>query len=251
MALLEEQQRLQRMPRTMKRFQEYIKSLNYDGDEIEFPPLVAMNPMGKEHMIERVDQLLAIDAESIAREAVADAGKRLADDARSFRHAMVVSDDVAGGWTNRYTSESASIFPRQYAHKQSWITTILWASEDPDPDHVRCEVQRSVYRTYHVARHGIARSLDDMMRQEGAAGHFARLPIHLDEEDLDYSIEVIRPLCEETNYAVCFAAMYGDGAARLLGYTPLGLSERAGFAVGIAEAAGHPLFVSDRDNASK
>ena len=43
-------------------------------------------------------------------------------------------------------------------------------------------------------------------------------------------------LWDSTSYPICFAAMYGDTAAKTLGYTPLGLSDWAGFAVAQADA---------------
>jgi hypothetical protein len=58
----------------------------------------------------------------------------------------------------------------------------------------------------------------------------------LDAEEIDYSRAVLQPYLDSTVYPICFAAMYGDTAARALGYTPLGLSDWAGFAVAHADA---------------
>jgi hypothetical protein len=47
---------------------------------------------------------------------------------------------------------------------------------------------------------------------------------------------VLQPYLDSGAYPICFAALYGDTAARALGYTPLGLSDWAGFAVAHADA---------------
>ena len=66
---------------------------------------------------------------------------------------------------------------------------------------------------------------------------FAGIQPHLDAEDLEYSREILRPLLGESAYPIWIAALYGDEAARILGYEPLGLSDRAGLAVAVADAA--------------
>ena len=51
----------------------------------------------------------------------------------------------------------------------------------------------------------------------------------------------LEPLLECRDYAIIFAGMFGDEAARELGYRTLGLPPRAGFEIGLgveAAAAG-------------
>jgi hypothetical protein len=58
----------------------------------------------------------------------------------------------------------------------------------------------------------------------------------LDDVDLAYTAQVIKPHLDTTDYPTLFACLYGDGAANSVGYPPLGLSERAGFALALEEA---------------
>jgi len=54
----------------MVRFREYISTIvNGQGDDVEVFPLVAMNPMGKDHCAAQLDQYLALDAENITLKA--------------------------------------------------------------------------------------------------------------------------------------------------------------------------------------
>ena len=50
----------------------------------------------------------------------------------------------------------------------------------------------------------------------------------LDEDDWGYTGEVLAPYLESEDQGVLMAALFGDGAARELGYRPLGVSARAG-----------------------
>jgi hypothetical protein len=76
-----------------------------------------------------------------------------------------------------------------------------------------------------------------MMRQEGLAAVFAGASEPtLDAEEIVYSREIIAPYLDSADLPTLFACLYGDEAARSVGYTPLGLSPRAGYAVALAEA---------------
>ena len=55
----------------------------------------------------------------------------------------------------------------------------------------------------------------------------------LDAEDTAYSREVLAPHLDSEDFPTRFACLYGDEAARSVGYTPLGLSRRAGYAVAL------------------
>jgi hypothetical protein len=75
--LLQVQRDLHELPRGMDRFHEYLRVMvNAEGDDLELAPLVMMNPMGREHVTARLDELLALGADEIATEAAA--GRRCA-----------------------------------------------------------------------------------------------------------------------------------------------------------------------------
>jgi hypothetical protein len=114
---------------------------------------------------------------------------------------------------------------------------MLWASETPVAAQIRQAVLVSIYRRGYVQQHSAAQTLGEIMAQEGAAAAFAGMQPHLDDEDLEYSREVLLPLLHESAYPIWLAALYGDEAARMLGYEPLGLSDRAGLAVAAADAS--------------
>jgi len=147
-----------------------------------------------------------------------------------------VADDVAGGWTNRYLTDAGHRF-EPLELRYGFATVLLWASETPTPEGITQAVLAACYRTSRLLRFGSPRTLRQMMAQEGQAAAFAgaRFP-NLDADELAYTRAVITPQLDTNAFPVAFACLYGDEAARSVGYEPLGLSADAGYALALHEA---------------
>lgn len=236
--LIKIQRDLHDIPRGMERFSAYLNTImNGTGDDVSLVPLVAMNPMGREHVAERLDEFLALDADTIAAHAVDEAQARLGDFISGFQHGLVILDDVRGGWTNRTVNDAAFRYGGGIPTKRKWITTAFWASESPSQQSIRQAVLASIYRMFYIQQHGVAKTLRQIMEQEGAVGIFAgTTTLHLDADDLDYSRHVLEQYLESSDHSVLIAALYGNNAAISLGYPPLGLSDNAGLEVALADA---------------
>jgi hypothetical protein len=234
-ALLAEQYRLQQMPRTMERFQEYLNTItNADHTDVGLAPLVAANPMAREHVTERLAEYLAVNIEQVAAEAVMEAQTRLGTPPEEYKHGLVVMDDVKGGWTNRASIEMGAM--EAFSTRGGWLSTGLWVSEPATPDYVRQTILHSIFRIFYMQKHGSPRTLRERMQQEGRAMAFAgKVPI-LSDEDIAYTRHVIAPLLDTNSYVLSFAALLGDEAARSMGYEPLGVSPRAGLEVALVDA---------------
>lgn len=251
--LLQVQRELQGRPRNYARFRQYLRTmLNQDG--LEYPPLGVMNPMGKDHVTTLLDALLALDADGIGVQAAADASAAQADVPGEFKIALVVADDLMGGWTNRYDYEftfrfgtahrpfepdpdSPSGFRLPRWLKDFWLTGVLWSSEPPSERAAREAILLPVYRMAYVHRHGPARTLQAMLAQEGQvkAAVGCAGPI-LDEEDIEYTREVLNPFLDANDKRTCIECLFGDAAGRTLGFTPRGLSPWAGLALALHDA---------------
>ena len=232
--LLKMQRELYDMPRGIERFRAYLATM-IDPETRDLKlPLSGMNPMGKDHIPVLLDQYLAMDADLIASRAVADAASSLAGVPGEFKVALVLSDDAIGGWTNRYTSEFSRRFSTKAYHRRGWLEVGLWTSEVPAAETVRRQVLATIYRAAHIERRGFARTLRDMLAQEGFAMAMAGFsePV-LDRDDLDYTREVIAPYLDTKDYPTIISCLFGDEAARSLGYAPLGLRARAGLALAL------------------
>jgi hypothetical protein len=232
--LLKVQRDLYDLPRGFERFREYLQTMTGGSDELKLP-LVAMNPMGKDHLPPFLDHLLTIDADGVGARALAEAASALAGESGDYRACLVVSDDLKGGWTNRSASEFSYRFEQRAMYRRAWLPALLWTSETYDVALVREEVLQCVYRVVHVQRHGAARTLGEMLAQESyVMRSTGSTSPRLDDDELSYTREVLREHMSATDRATLIAALFGDAAARELGYEPLGLSPRAGLALAAA-----------------
>ncbi|HMF15150.1 MAG TPA: hypothetical protein VKE94_22700 [Gemmataceae bacterium] len=245
--LLRVQRELQGLARSYDRFRQYLRTLlGKDRATVELPPLGIANPMAKDHVTALLDALLALDADRIAAGALVDAAAQVANDPAEFKVGLVVADDLMGGWTNRYDYEFKLRFgygpatpggARPKWLKEFWLAAVLWSSEAATEKGVREAVLSTVYRAAYVLRNGPARTLRDMLAQEGdvmsAAG--CTRPA-LDAEDIEYTREVLTPFLDADDKRMAMECLFGDAAGRTLGFTPRGLSAWAGLALALHDA---------------
>jgi len=212
--LLEIHRELYGMPRGMERFRAYLQRLTGGTSDLSLP-LVAMNPMGKAHMLAAAEAWIAAGVEEAAAQAVADAAARL-DSARGvLRVGLVLGDDVKGGWTNRFTTDFAQRFESAAMLRRDFATALLWSSEPPSRETARREVLRAIARALWERAQGPARSLRQMLAQEDDSLRFAGAPT---PDRSRYA-----PWLDATDAPTLFACLYGDDAAASLGYAPLGV----------------------------
>ena len=152
----------------------------------------------------------------------------------AFRVCLVIADDAKGGWTNRYTTEFCHRFESRAMLKRGWVAGLLWTSEPAVAEAAVLEALVSVHRAAWSSLHGSPRSLRDMLAQEGwAMSKAGCTEPALEADDLAYTRDAIARYLDATDRATLFTCVFGDQAARTLGYPPHGLSERAGLALAL------------------
>lgn len=224
------------MPRDMKRFQAYLGKVTGGGGGEVLVPLIAANPMAREHMVACVDELLALGADRVLAEACAEAGKRLAGCDAERKVSVVPVDDVGGAWSERTLMDFDNRFGLRKAKKDhGYSVGLVYVSEPRNAALVRERVLAAVYRAAWTKRHGPPETVRAMMRQEGNALRFAGATGPR-VADVDAARRALAPHLDATLHATQFAAMYGDDAARRVGHAPLGLRTDAGFAVALDDA---------------
>jgi hypothetical protein len=242
--LLNVQRQLYAMPRGMERFREYIKTMTDPETGDLALPLVAMNPMGKDHIPALIDEYIALGAEKVAQDSMTEAvaaveagAKAPALQTREYKVALVVSDDLKGGWTNRWASEFSHRIEGGAITRRGFITGILWTSEAASATAVRDAILTSIYRTEYLQTHAAPKTLREMLDQEGYAMARAGCTTPtLEEQDLEYTRTVIAPHLNAYDRATAIACLFGDTAANALGYPPQGLTDRAGLALALHDA---------------
>src|SRR5262245_9866337 len=212
--LLHIQRDLYRMPRGMDRFRAYLRTMIDDTcNDLRLPPLVAMNPMGKDHLPDLLDRLLALDAEGIAAQAVTAAASQVTDVPGAYKLGLVLCDDLLGGWTNRYASEFTHRFPTRPIRDRGWLNGCLWSSETPSADAIRDEVQTTIFRTAYIAQHGPSRTLRDMLAQEGwAMARAGCTQPALDDAGISTTRAIIEPHLDATDMRTAIECLFGDVA---------------------------------------
>ena len=243
LALLRVQRELLDEPRGFARFAKYVQTMVGEDGDLRLP-LAGFNPMSKAHVADVLDRLLALDAEAVAVAAIAESVARLRGvqglpGLPRYRCGLVVADDAAGGWTDRVLFEAKERFENRYAARHGLFAVTWWSSEVPGADRVRSQTAAAIYRAAWIAKHGQAKTLADMMRQEGMAARFART----EEEPVAAEVvERVRGRLQSRHYPEQIACLYGDAAARSLGYDGVGVSEWGGL-----RFAASRQFLGDED----
>jgi hypothetical protein len=217
--LLDELRRLYSRPRGIERFECYLEKLRSSTGEMELP-IANVNPMAKSHVLERVEQLLALEAETIAFDAARAAAERL-DGEDSLRLVVIVVDDALGGWTNRWFAQFAHRYERRHEVQRGWITVPCWSSEDPSAGAIERETVAALYRTVDERRNGPVRALRDILAREIRAQRFAG---NASEFESPSYAQTVEPYLDSHDAPVVMTALYGDAVAASLGYAPLGVA---------------------------
>jgi hypothetical protein len=246
--LLTIQREIYNVPLGLERFKAYINTiLNSSEDELELAPLSAMNPMAKDHAKVRLDELLELNADAIAAHAVTRFQSKVKTlDPFDIRASLVLCDDAKGGWTNRYLNEFQYFFEfdKPSFFKRPWLMMPCWTSDEVSSETIHQTTLAYLYRLAYVLGRRQAKTLEHMLKQEGEALAFAGGAQWLDADELEYTQIVLDKYLESTVKPIQLACLYGDEAAKSVGYEPLGLAHKAGFALALARASRGSLSLS-------
>jgi hypothetical protein len=230
----------------MDRYWTYVRLVNESKGE--FLPLGAFSPMGR-RQADYLDALIAMNAEGYAARVCQEVCAELESNA-VFRVMLVVVDEPRNGWTQRFLTDADWRFssktdqlPKMAAPNgfDRWVSVQLWTTEfngtdrTPTLEYVRQETRAALYRALYRREFGVPETLEAMMSQEGAVMSFSGEKIQLEPDDLEFTRNILEPLSQSRDYPTNFAAMYGDEPAKSVGYAPLGLSSRAGFALALEQ----------------
>ncbi len=241
--LLEIQRDLYRLPRDRNRFRTYLRTMMNDaGDDIAIPPLVAMNPMAREHVPQLVEAYLALDADQVAHQALAEIAPTTSKIEEDLRIGLVVLDDLHGGWTNRYAAEYKIRFATcrdnaKAKERGKFLLGALWSSEPPEAEMVRHAILLAAWQWVYRQQNGPPRTIREMLLQAGfcLAKTCTAAPAR-EAERLASTRARIAPHLDACDMPTAIACLYGDEAAESLGFACLGLEPRAGFELALHDS---------------
>jgi hypothetical protein len=160
--------------------------------------------MAKDHVTALLDAFLARDADGVGARVAAEVAARYADLPGDFKVGLIVADDLMGEGTNRFEYEFTFRFgpdrtvgsspKRSRWAKDYWLTGVLWSSESASERAVREAILMAAHRVAYTHQHGAARTLRQMLAQEGQVMALAGCSgPTLDAEDIAYTREVLIP----------------------------------------------------------
>lgn len=211
-------------PRDINRFKKYLSLLQGDTKGDLALPLGGFNPMGKEHVVAKLLQLKVLNAEDIICNTLKklSGGVAAHHPGTTIKVALNLSDDVAGGWTNRYTSDYQHKFQIQALVKRNFCTPVFWTSEDYSEALIAHRTQEQAYRTLWILDNGKPVTLEDHVMQEAfVAKHVNRATQPINDNKLHSFYQQHK---DSTDYSLIFCFMYGDEAAASLGYPVFGIA---------------------------
>ncbi len=216
------------LPRTPERFQQYLEIMqgNKTGD-LEFP-LQGFNPMAKGHVLERLHQLKEIEAEAIMADTIESLNRYLDQKHldKTFKVALNLADDVAGGWTNRFTTDYDSKFKLNGLISRGFCTPIFWSSETPNEMDTVLKTSAYIYRTVYRLDHPTPMTLRDHVAQESFVARETVIQYGCDTDDMQQLERFFAEHCESTDYPLIFNFFYGDAASKSLEFPTFGLTTK-------------------------
>ncbi|HTF06506.1 MAG TPA: hypothetical protein VK826_20885 [Bacteroidia bacterium] len=228
--ILETMIALYEQPASMERFNKYIALLqgNTKGDMVV--PIGGYNPMGKEHVLQKLLELKKLNAESVAAEVLEKINGKIGNrNQPDFKVVLNLSDDLKGGWTNRYTSDYDSKFRIHALITRNFCTPVFWSGEEYTVEQIAVRVAEYCFRTIYRATHAQPESLRDHVEQEvsvfqSVSGLF---PDARAESLPATAYPTLHAYYQQhqdsTDYLTIFNFFYGDEASVSLGHVTRGI----------------------------
>ena len=144
---------------------------------------------------------------------------------KKFKVAINLSDNLKGGWTNRFTSDYDSKFKINGLFNKGFCTPIFWSSENFTKDTIRERTLEYIFRTIYWLIKPKPNTLKEHLEQEvfvakqiNNKGKFQKIDFkELDEFYIDNQ--------NTDNYHKIFNFFYGNEASKSLGFQTYGIEE--------------------------
>jgi hypothetical protein len=204
-------------PRGNERFQEYIKILRGNTKDDLVMPIGGFNPMAKEHILDKLNELKTLSAEKIIQEVLEKLNeKKLIQNEKIYKIALNVSDDLLGGWTNRFTTDFDSKFKINALVKRQFCTPIFWTSESYTEHLIRQRTFEYALRTIYWLNKPKPNTLKEFVEQEQFVIQNSPVSIQMSQSESLKNFYLKHS--ESDNYHLIFNFFYGDEASNQLGF---------------------------------
>jgi len=219
-------------PISANRFQEYITELQGKTKGDMSLPISGFNPMAKEHIIQKLDELIDLEAEKIIERTLEELNVSIANTQvdRTFKVVINLADDLKGGWTNHYTTDFDSKFKLNAFVTRNFCSPYFWSSENYSKELVKQRILEYAFRTIYWTENTKPITLEEHFQQElFVAKKLNTKSGTVDKENyekLKLFFEVNR---EKDDYSLIFNFFYGDRVSKSLEFKTFGIGEYTGF----------------------
>lgn len=229
--ILSEIKALYEQPRTGERFKEYLSKLQGTSQGDMQLPIVGFNPMAKEHVLGKISELEALEAEALMQKTIATFNQSLSNkSSETITVVLNLADDLKGAWTNYFTTDFDSKFKLNAFVQRRFCAPFFWTSEQYTEDKISRRTRDYLCRTMFFMEQGKPQTLADFFAQEVFVCQHGQpdspLPTAAEVEDLKRFYEAQQ---KTDDYPKIFNFFYGDAAAESLAYPRFGIQGMTGF----------------------
>jgi hypothetical protein len=212
-------------PRDIERFQEYLKVLQGDTKGDLALPIGNFNPMAKEQLILKLRELKTLKAEQIMVDVLSEINLQISPNKQpsTFKVALNLSDDLQGGWTNRFTSDYDSKFKINALVKRQLCTPIFWSSEIFSEEKIKHRIAEYVFRTIYWLDNPKPKTLKEHLEQEQFVAQ--KTGFTKDKGDFMELKDFYQQHQDSDNYLLIFNFLYGDNVSKSLAFPCFGIEK--------------------------
>jgi len=229
--ILKEIKALYSKPISNERFEEYISKLQGDTKGDLKLPISGFNPMAKTHIIKKIEELEAVNADLIMKHVINEFNSNLKESNKATIEVVLnLADDLKGAWTNFYSTDFDSKFKLNAFVKRNFCVPYFWTSEVYTEKLIQQRTIEYLNRTLFWLNNPKPKTLEDHLEQEIFVYKNARDDYAKSDASKFESIETYYLLNKQSeDYNLIFNFFYGDAASENLGYRKYGFDDTTGF----------------------
>ncbi len=229
--ILSEIKDLYSKPISTARFKEYIAKLQGDTNADLALPISGFNPMAKDHILEKIDELEKIDAEKLIEDTIHELNSK--QNTSTNEKCLVVlniADDLKGGWTNYYATDFDSKFKLNAFVSRKFCVPYFWTGESYSEEIIKNRTIEYLRRTLYRLSNPQPKTLEEHLEQEiYAAAIKTNTPLPHEKTYFKKIEDYYTKNKKSEKYDRIFNFFYGDEGSESLGYKKYGIAKPSGY----------------------
>lgn len=229
--ILSEIKELYTSPISRSRFDIYLNKLQGNQKDNLKLPIMGFNPMAKNHIIQKIEELEKLEAEILMEEQIhLYNANMLFTKLPDIYVVLNLADDLGGAWSNHYTTDFDSKFKIKALVNRNFCTPYFWTSETYSRELIISRTIGSMARTLYMSNQKKPRKLEDYINQEIYVCQQYPAKNKIPEKKFLQASEAFYLRHKHSNnYNLIFNFFYGDLASQSLGYQLLRQLARSRF----------------------